>query len=135
MSSRGSYAENGHVTTSEYTTIYVDDAGGKVLEGTSPRSHSLPDYAHTPNSVYVKLKSDGKTLREMRIYGNKGQPIIEIAYHPEPKINNGDREASIVHFHIYNGLDRDPAKRMDKHSNIKEKYAKYLKEYGLYDKC
>ena len=135
MSSRGSYAVNGHVTINEYATIYVDNVGGKILEGTSPKSHSLPDYAHTPNSVYAKLKPDGKTLHEMRFYNDKGNPIIEIAYHPEPKINNGDRETSIVHFHIYKGLDRDPAQRMDNYLEIKEKYAKYLKEYGLYDKC
>lgn len=44
-------------------------------------------------------------------------------------------ETSIVHFHVYKGLDRDPAQRMDNYLEIKEKYAKYLKEYGLYDKC
>ncbi len=135
MSSRGSYAVNGHITTNEYTTIYVDKAGSKILKGTSSKSHSLPDYAHTPNSVYVKLKKDGRTLHEMRFYDEKGHPIIEIAYHPEPKINNGNREDSIVHFHIYKGLDRNLAQRMDEHLKIKEKYAKYLKEYGLYDKC
>ena len=135
MSSRGSYAVNGHVTTNEYATIYIDNIGSKILEGTSPKSHSLLDYAHTPNSVYVKLKPDGNTLHEMRFYNDKGNLIIEIAYHPEPKINNGDRETSIVHFHVYKGLDRNPAQRMDEHPHIKEKYAKYLKEYGLYDKC
>jgi hypothetical protein len=136
MSSRGSYAVNGHVTTSEYTTIYVDNAGGKVLKGTSSKSHSLPDFAHTPNSVYVKLKKDGKTLHEMRFYDDKGHPIIEIAYHPEPKINNGNREDSIVHFHLYDSkLGRNYVYRMYEHPDIKEKYAKYLKEYGLYDKC
>lgn len=113
MSSRGSYAVNGHVTINEYATIYVDKIGGKILEGISPKSHSLPDYAHTSNSVYVKLKSDGKTLHEMRFYNDKGNPIIEIAYHPEPKINNGDRATNIVHFHIYNRLDRAHAQRMD----------------------
>jgi hypothetical protein len=71
----------------------------------------------------------------MRFYNEKGNLIIEIAYQPDPKINNGDRETSIVHFHVYNGLYRAPAQRMDGHLEIKEKYAKYLKEYGLYDKC
>ena len=100
MSSRGSYAVNGHVTTKEYETIYVDNIGSKILEGTSPKSHSLPDYAHTSNSVYIKLKYDGKTLHEMCFYNDKGNLIMEIAYHPEPKINNGDRGTSILHFHI-----------------------------------
>lgn len=56
MSSRGSYAVNGHVTTNEYMTTHVDSTGGKILKGCSTRRHSLPDYAHTPNSVYIKLK-------------------------------------------------------------------------------
>ena len=136
MSSRGSYATNGHVTTYEYTTIYVDNVGGKVLVGTTSKSHSLPDYSHTLNSVYIKLKKDNKTLHAMRFYDEKGHPIIEIAYHPEPKINNGNREESIVHFHLYdNKLGRNNVHRMDKYPEIKEKYSKYLKEYSLYDKC
>ncbi len=136
MSSRGSYAVNGHVTTNEYMTTHVDSTGGKILKGCSTRRHSLPDYAHTPNSVYIKLKKDGKTLHEMRFYDEKGYPFIEIAYHPEPQINNGDRDNCIVHFHLYdNKLGRSTAYRMDEYADIKEKYSEYLKEYDLYDKC
>ena len=65
---------------------------------------------------------------------DKSIPILEIAYPPEPKINNGDRDKYCT-FSCYKGLDRDPAQRMDNYLEIKEKYAKYLKEYGLYDKC
>lgn len=134
MSSRGAVILNGHFGTDEYRTIYVTDSGAKILEGNDKKHHSLPDYAHTPNSVYVKMKYDGVTLHEMRFYDDERKPIIEIAYHPEPKINNGSR-GDIVHFHIYHGLDRDEPIRMDEHPEIKQKYAKYLKEFGLYDLC
>lgn len=61
-----------------------------------------------------------------------GWPIIEIAYHPESTINEGCREP-VVHYHLYNGLSRDAAKKMT--TDLKEKYSDYLKEYDLYDKC
>ena len=69
----------------------------------------------------------------MRFFNNKGYPIIEIAYHPEPKINNGDKQQKILHFHVYNGLERKDAEMMN--DDIKEKYSKFLKEFDLYDKC
>ena len=84
---------------------------------------------------YVKMKKDGKTLHELRVYGSNCLPIIEIAYHPEPNINNGDRQTNIVHFHMYDGLIRGDAVKMSDHPEIKEKYAIYLKEFDLYDKC
>lgn len=134
MASRGSFTKNGYVTTDEYETLSEIGEDIKILSGLGD-NHSLPDFAHSPNSVYAKMKFDGKTLHEMRIYDKNGNIIIEIAYHPEPNINNGDRQSNIVHFHLYDGLKRLPAMRMDEHPEIKEKYAKYLKELGLYDKC
>ena len=135
MSSRGSFAKNGHVTTNEYKTIKVTSSGTKILEGYGT-NHSLPDYAHTPGSIYVKLKKDKKTLHEMRFYDDKGFPIIEIAYHPEPKINNGDRRNSIVHYHTFDGIDHNSVPhRMNEHPEVKEKYKLFLEEYELYDKC
>ena len=100
------------------------------------KNHSLPDYSHTPNSIYAKMKYDGVTLHEIRFYDDKGVPIIEIAYHPEPVINHGDRENSIVHYHLFKGINRDGQPyRMDEHLEVKEKYKVYLKEFNLYDKC
>lgn len=134
LSSRGNFIKNGHAGTSEYKTIFVTENGVKILEGNG-NNHSLPDYAHTPESIYAKMKSDGKTLHELRFYDKSGNPIIEIAYHPEPNINNGDRQTSVVHFHLYKGLIRMPAQLMSNNPEMKRKYAKYLKEFGLYDKC
>lgn len=135
MSSRGSYAMNGHVTTTEYKTTGTSNSGAKKLVGTSRQNHSLPDYAHSPNAVYVKYKKDGKTVHEIRIYDENGKPIIEIAYHPEPKLNNGDRETNIVHFHTFDGLTRKDAIRIESQPNVKERYKNILKEFDLYDKC
>lgn len=88
---------------------------------------------YSPNSIYAKLKKDGKTLHEMRFYDEKGNPIIEIGYHPEPIINNGNRVTNILHYHIYSGLDRINVERMSDHPDVKEKYSTYLKEFNLYD--
>ncbi len=133
MSSRGAKARNGHVTTDEYrmktNDSYIYDA--KILVG-QHHEHSLPDYSHTPNSKYIKENPDG-TFREMRIYDNTGQPILEIAYHPEESLT-GDRHTRILHYHVYDSeLNRDPGGVLSEkdHPDIYERYKKYLKEYGL----
>ncbi len=130
MASRGSKAKNGHVTTDEYSTESVTENGVKILKGNG-NNHSLPDYSHSVNSVYAKLGKDG-SLREMRFYDSHGNPVSEIAYHGEPKLNHGKKEP-IVHYHTYEGLVRSPAVRIT--DEIKDKYAIYLKEFDLYDKC
>lgn len=128
MSSRGSVTADGHVPTTEYQTVKeVFDA--KVLVGRAKRFHGLPDYSHSPNRIYIKEDHKGN-LREMRIYGNDKKPVLEIAYHPEPKLSNGSRE-SVLHFHFFDeDLGRKPAMKIT--SEIKEKYKKYLEYYGLW---
>ncbi len=134
MSSRGSKAENGHVTTDEYETVKVTQSGVKILEGKGDK-HSLPDYVHTIGSIYAKMKRDGTTLLAMRFYNDSGKPEIEIAYHPEPKLNGGSRE-NVVHYHLFDSdLNRCYVARVQDRPEIKEKYAVYLREFGLYDKC
>ena len=135
MSSRGSDAIDGGTPDIEYVIVNVTDNNVKILEGVSKKFHSLPDHSHSPNAIYAKMKKDGKTLHEMRFYDEKGNPIIEIAYHPEPNINDGNRETNIVHFHLYDGLVRSEAYRMEQYPDIRKKYEKYLKEFNLYDKC
>ena len=130
MGSRGAVAKYGYVTDLDYHTVKVTESGVKILKGYG-NNHSLPELAHTPNSIYARFKDD--EFYEMRFFNNKGYPIIEIAYHPEPKINNGDKQQKILHFHVYNGLERKDAEMMN--DDIKEKYSKFLKEFDLYDKC
>lgn len=106
----------------------VGDA--KVLKGNSDR-HSLPDFSHSPNRKYIKENSDGK-FRELREFDEKGFPIIEIAYHPEQSLT-GNRYENVLHFHIYNGLDRESGGRISstEHADIYRKFKKYLEVYGL----
>ena len=126
MASRGAMAKNGHVTEDEYRTVRtVYDA--KVLAGTK-HAHGLPDYSHTPNSIYIKENSDG-SFREMRVYNEKGRLYLEIAYHGEVHLT-GNRNHPILHYHTYDeALKHSAAKRLTK--ELYEKYKKYLEAYGL----
>ena len=130
MSSRGTVIENGHVTTNEYETIKtVYDA--KVLVGKEGR-HGLPDYSHSPQSIYIKENPDG-TFRELRIYDEKQHPILEIGYHPEPQLT-GNRHEYTLHYHMFkDNLDRIMGGRISQTENprIYELYKKYLEVYGL----
>ena len=67
----------------------------------------------------------------MRFYDSDGNPVLEIAYHGKSKLNHGNKDP-IVHYHTYDGLVRSDAARIT--DEIKEKYAKDLKEFDLYDK-
>lgn len=134
MSSRGSVAINGHVTTSEYkmktSNSYIHDA--KVLVGTSSKYHGLPDYSHTPNRIYIKENPDG-SFREMRIYGKHREPLLEIGYHPEQSLT-GNRHEYVLHYHTFKpNLQRVMGGKISEsiNSDIYNKYKDYLKEYGL----
>ena len=132
MSSRGSKAKYGKITTKDYCIDKITEKGVKILKGLG-NNHSLPELSHSPNSIYAKLKDDGVTLHEIRFFGDDCYPIIELAYHPEPSLNKKNKETNVLHFHQYDGLRRLPPKRMDLHKEIKEKYKEYLKEFDLYD--
>lgn len=120
-------AKNGHITNKDYQTIKVTETGVKILKGIGS-NHSLPELSHSANSIYAKLKKDG-TLHELRFFDSHGYPFFEIAYHPEPKLNGGDRKINILHFHTFKGLNRNKAILLDE--KIKLKYCKYLKEFNL----
>ena len=75
MSSRGARIKNGHVTTTEFSSVREIE-GAKVLVGTGTQ-HGLPDYSHKPNSIYIKENRNG-SFRELREYDKTGFPIIEI---------------------------------------------------------
>lgn len=133
MSSRGSKAKNGHVTTSEYKIDYIYPSGAKVLSGQTKQNHSLPDFSHTPNSVYIKNDNNG-VFHEMRFYDENGKAFLEIAYHPEPKINNGDRQTPIWHYHeLDTNLKHEDAHFLDERRDLIEKYKIYLTEVGYHD--
>lgn len=55
--------------------------------------------------------------------------IIEIAYHPEPNLNKGDRLHNIWHMHRYlPGLIRQKPEFIN--NDIKEKLKDYLEDIG-----
>ena len=125
MSSRGSVVKNGHVGTYQYNTVEVLPSGAKVLEG-NKGFHTLPDYSHSPNAVYVKFNAS-KNFVTLRFYGTDHRMYLEIAYHPEP--NLGKPGVPCWHYHVY-GPDL-------KHDNVYlvtneiiQKYGKYLEDVG-----
>ena len=122
MSSRGSRAKNGHVTTKEFRCIREFE-GAKVLVGTGTQ-HGLPDYSHTPNRIYIKENKDG-SLRELREYDKSGFPMIEIAYHAEPPLT-GNRHEKVLHYHTFEeDLSRNKAKKITE--ELRRRYSKYLR--------
>ncbi len=96
MGGRGTYAK-GRKTEFIYKTVELIE-GVKVLEGLNGK-HSLPEESHS-SEAYIKLKRNG-TFHEMRIYDKEHYLIKEIAYHPEPKINNGNYTENVLHIHEY----------------------------------
>ncbi len=134
MGGRGTFASGNSVDYSyEVDTTFSENGkinGVKVLKGVEGSGkHGLPEEAHS-SSAYIKLKPDG-TFHEMRIYDDEHYLIKEIAYHPEPQLNNGNRKENVLHIHEYqrdNFKDRKP--RLLKPEEI-EKYRKYLRGVRL----
>ena len=127
MSSRGSYIKNGHVTTEEYYSE-KEVHGAKVLVGRTKASHGLPDYSHSPSRIYIKENKDG-SFRELRIYDDKGYPVLEVGYHPEPSLTHGSTK-SILHMHKFGeGLIRYPADFID--DDTYKTLKGILEAYGL----
>lgn len=125
MSSRGSVAKNGHVATDQYRTVEVLPSGAKVLEGNG-NYHSLPDYSHSANAVYVKFNAS-KTYVTIRFYGPDHRMYLEIAYHPEPSV--GEPGKPVWHYHLYGSdLKHDNVHRLT--DDYVSRYRKYLEDVG-----
>lgn len=60
----------------------------------------------------------------MRIYDKDHYLVMEIAYHPEPKLNNGNRTENILHVHEY---QRDNFKHRHARLLTEEEMKKYKK--------
>ena len=92
--------------------------------------HNLPVEAHS-SEAHIRLKPDG-TFHEMRFYDSDhhlireiAYLIREIAYHPEPNLNNGNRKENILHVHEYpekGKMERRPYRLL-----TDEEYEKYKK--------
>ena len=123
MSSRGTNA--GIAFTKQYKTVgTLYDA--KILVGIDSRYHGLPEVSRSPNAKYIKLSNDGE-LRMMRIYDDERYLTLEIGYHPEASINNGNRKDKVLHYHTYNkDFNRSKAVKLTENNDIYKKYKKYL---------
>lgn len=120
MGGRGSFAAGNNVPYIYKTAGTIE--GVKVLEGISGK-HSLPEEAHSANA-YIKLNPDG-SFHEMRIYNENKYLTLEIAYHPEPTLNNGNRKEKILHVHEY--PEQDNFQLRPAHRITKQEYEKYKK--------
>ena len=126
MGGRGTFAVGNPVPYS-YQTIGTIE-GVKVLVGVGGK-HSLPEEAHS-SSAYIKLKPDG-TFHEMRIYYKDHYLVKEIAYHPEPGLNGGNRRDNVLHIHEYKRDNfKDRAPRLLTADEIKQ-FKKYLRGVKL----
>ncbi len=96
MGGRGTFAIGKKVDFTYKTVGTIE--GVKVLEGINGK-HGLPEESHT-SSAYIKLNHNGG-FKELRIYGKDHYLIKEIAYHPEPNLNNGNKKDPILHIHEY----------------------------------
>lgn len=126
MGGRGAFAV-GNPSEYSYRTIETI-AGVKVLEGIGVK-HSLPEESHSANA-YIKLKPDG-TFHEMRIYDKDHYLVKEIAYHPEPRLNNGNRQENVLHIHEYKRDNfKDRSGRLPTTDEINQ-FKKYLRGVKL----
>lgn len=119
MGGRGTYASGNIVPYTYITTSTIE--GIKVLSGMNGK-HGLPEEAHSSHA-YIKLKPDG-TFHEMRFYDKDHYLTLEIAYHPEPKLDPSRKP--VLHYHVYDrDFNRSSAKKMTK--SMKKHFKKYLK--------
>ena len=129
MGGRGTFASGRSVAYTFETVGYIE--GVKVLRGLNGK-HGLPEEAHS-SLAYITLKPDG-TFHEMRIYDKEHYLVKEIAYHPEPGLNNGNRSENILHVHEYQRDNlKDRKARLITESEYK-KYKKYFKGVPEIDK-
>lgn len=122
MGGRGTFAAGKNIAFTYETTGFID--GVKILKGINGK-HGLPEEAHT-SMAYISLKPNG-LFHEMRIYDKDHYLIKEIAYHPEPKLNNGNRQENVLHVHDY--PQRDNFKVRPPHKITKQEYEKYKKYF------
>ncbi len=125
MGGRGTFAVGNTVAYTYETVGFIE--GVKVLKGLNGK-HGLPEEAHS-STAYIKLKPDG-TFHEMRIYDEEHYLMKEIAFHPEPELNNGNRKDNVLHIHEYqrdNFKDRKPRLLRPEETEMYRKYLKGVK--------
>ena len=127
MGGCGTFAAGNSVAYTYETIGKIEDA--KILAGIPGKGkHGLPEESHSPNAKYIKL--DRGVFKEMRIYNERKQVILEIAYHHEAKL--GFPRDPVLHFHTYNNGDfKTRSSAMKLPQSMFEKYKIYLKGVKL----
>ena len=123
MGGRNTYAAGKDVPFT-YRTVGIFH-GIKVLEGIGGK-HNLPEEAHS-SLAYAKLHKDGN-LQMLRFYDKDKYLVLEIGYHPEPKLTGHGRHVYHIHEYTPGNFDSRP-QRLFTQADI-EKYGKYLTQEG-----
>ena len=123
MGGRGTYAAGRNVPFT-YKIVGVFH-GIKVLEGIGGK-HNLPEEAHS-SLAYAKLFKDGN-LQMLRFYDKDKFLVLEIGYHPEPKLTGHGRH--VYHIHEYSRDDfSNRPQRLFTQEDVK-RFGKYLTVKG-----
>lgn len=123
MGGRGTYATGNMSHPFTYRTVGRFH-GIKVLEGLGGR-HNLPEEAHS-SSAYAKLYKDGN-LQMLRFYDKDKRLVLEIGYHPEPRLTG--HRGDVYHIHTYTHDFRRSEARLLTHEEI-ARYGKYMTKEG-----
>lgn len=95
MGGRGTYSVGKNVAYTYECVTKID--GVKVLRPIdSKKAFKLPEESHTAGNRYVLLDKDG-VFHQYREYNKNHKVILEIGYHHEPELGNGD----VLHVHVY----------------------------------
>ncbi len=96
MGGNGTFAA-GNIVKYRWKTVGLIH-GVKVLElQDKGASRKLPEEAHS-SRMYIQLHPDG-TFSQLRIYDHWHRLRIEIAYHPERRLEPSGK--NVLHYHIY----------------------------------
>lgn len=120
MGGRNTYAA-GKDAPATYKTVGFFH-GVKVLAGIGGK-HALPEEAHS-SEAYVKLNPDGN-LNMIRFYDKDKRLVLEIGYHPEPRLTG--HHDPVYHVHVYDpGFKRFPPRLL-----TPEEITKYQKFFTV----
>lgn len=123
MGGRNTYAAGKNVPFT-YRTVGMFH-GIKVLEGLGGK-HNLPEEAHS-SLAYAKLFKDGN-LQMLRFYDENKYLVLEIGYHPEPKLSGHGKPVYHIHEYAPGDFSNRP-ERLFTEDDIR-KFGKYLTKEG-----
>lgn len=136
MGGRGSFAAGRNVAyTYEVDRNFSPDGkfyGIKVLKGMEGTGkHGLPESSHS-STAYLKMNPDG-SFNMMRIFDEKHNLRLEIAYHSEQSIAKG--KSKVLHYHVYGvEFSQNSKGSFTRTTEILHKNSKLYKQYKRFFK-